>query len=55
MYILEVMSFFHVFFHSVTDGFSNLLPIIYEMLHRQAATIIYNAHTSDHFVCSLQV
>lgn len=38
-YILEVMGFFHVFFYSAADGFSNLLPMTYEMLHQQAATI----------------
>lgn len=37
-YILEAMGFFHVFFHSITDGFSNLLPMTYEILRQQAAT-----------------
>lgn len=39
IHILEVMGFFQMFFHSATDGFSNLLPLTYEMLHQQAATI----------------
>lgn len=39
MYILKWWVFSTFFFHSDTDGFSNLLPMTYEMLHQQAATI----------------